>query len=86
MYEMDKDTHDKLLHENVTKSYKKCDNITKNEINGEAKQIAINIRIQDRTTTLAKRQDFITMKDHKENFNNAPKCKLINPAKASLDA
>ena len=28
MYEMDKDTHDKLLHESITKSYKKCDNNT----------------------------------------------------------
>ena len=81
-----KDPHDNLLHENVTKSYKKCDNNTKNEINREAKQIATNLRIQDRSTTLAKTQDFITMKDHMENFNNAPKCKLINPAKVSLDA
>ena len=49
MYEMDKDTHDKLLHENITKSYKKCDNNTYNEINREAKQIATNLGIQDRT-------------------------------------
>ena len=81
---MDKDTHDKLLHENITKSYKKCDNNTYNEINKKAKQIATNLGIQDRTTTLAKKQAFITMKDHKENFNNAPKCRLINPAKCII--
>ena len=84
MYEMDKDTHDKLLHENITKSYKKCDNNTYNEINREAKQKATSLGIQDRTTTLAKKQAFITMKDHKENFNNAPKCRLINPAKSII--
>ena len=85
---MDKDTHDKLvLHENVTKSYKKCANIndTYNEINREAKQSATNLRIQDRTTTLANIQVFITMKDHQENFNNAPKCRLINPAKSIIE-
>ena len=32
-----------------TKSYKKCDNNTYNEINREAKQIATNLGIQDRT-------------------------------------
>ena len=84
MYEMDKDTHDKLLHENITKSYKKCDNNTYNEINREAKQKATSLGIQDRTTTLAKKQAFITMKDHKENFNNPPKCRLINPAKSII--
>ena len=85
---MDKDTHDKLvLHENVTKSYKKCANIndTYNEINREAKQIPTNLRIQDRTITLANIQVFITMKDHQENFNNAPKCRLINPAKSIIE-
>lgn len=76
MYEMDKDTH-----ENITKSYKKCDNNTYNEINNEAKKIATKLGIQDRTTTLAKQQAFITLKDHKENFHSAPKCRLINPAK-----
>ena len=76
--------HDKLLHENITKSYKNCDNNTYNKINREAKQIATNLGIQDRTTTLAKKQAFITMKDHKENFNNAPKCRLINPTKSII--
>ena len=42
MYEIDKDTHDKLLHENITKSYKKFDNNTYNDINREAKEIATN--------------------------------------------
>ena len=29
-----------------------------------------------------KREAFISLKDHKENFENNPKCRLINPAKS----
>ena len=84
MYKMDKSQHDKLLQENITKTYKKSDTNKYNEINTEAKTIAIKLKIQDRATQLAKKQAFITLKDHKENFENAPKCRLINPAKSDL--
>ena len=33
---------------------------------------------------LAKEQAFLTLKDHKENFKNAPTCHLINPAKGEM--
>jgi len=33
---------------------------------------------------MAKRQAFITLKDHKDNFQNKPTCKLINPAKSEI--
>ena len=29
---------------------------------------------------MKKREAFISLKDHKENFENNPKCRLINPA------
>ena len=29
-----------------------------------------------------KREAFISLKDHQENFENNPKCRLINPAKS----
>ena len=31
---------------------------------------------------MKKREAFISLKDHKENFENNPKCRLINPAKS----
>ena len=31
-----------------------------------------------------KKDAFITLKDHKENFQSNPKCRLINPAKSEL--
>ena len=31
---------------------------------------------------MKKREAFISLKDHKENFENNPKCRLMNPAKS----
>ena len=81
---MDKAEYDKLLHENITKSYKKASTNSLNNINREAKQTATNLGIHDRATSFAKKQAFITLKDHKDNFENAPKCMLNNPAKSIL--
>ena len=33
---------------------------------------------------LAKTNAFITLKDHKEDFNSNPKCRLINPANGEI--
>ena len=33
---------------------------------------------------MAERQAFITLKDHKDNFQNKPSCRLINPAKSEI--
>ena len=33
---------------------------------------------------LARKEAFITLKDHKENFSNALPCRLINPAKSEM--
>ena len=38
----------------------------------------------DRIEVTAKREAFITLKDHKENFRNKPTCRLINPCKPEL--
>ena len=36
-------------------------------------------------THITSKQDcFLTLKDHKPNFSNNPKCRLINPTKANL--
>ena len=53
-------------------------------INQEAKAIATQLNIQDRTERIAERQAFISLKDHKENFANNPTCRLINPAKSEI--
>ena len=55
-----------------------------NIIDSEAKTIAQELNIDDRTEQIAKQQAFITLKDHKDNFANHPTCRLINPAKSEL--
>ena len=53
-------------------------------IDNEAKQIAQNLGLADRIEVYGEARAFITLKDHKENFENAPKCRLINPAKTNI--
>ena len=84
IYEMNKATHDKLYLDNVTKSYKKSTDETYDKINTEAKKIATELKIADRAEVMAKGKAFITIKDHKENFETNPKCRVINPAKSEL--
>ena len=80
LYELDKTQYDKLLHQAVTKTYKNISNI----INEEAKDLATELDIKDRMECMAKQQPFISLKDHKENFQNNPTCRLINPAKSEM--
>ena len=73
-----------LLQKNVTKTYKKVSPTIINSIDVEAKAIAKKLHLDDRINTTAKREAFITLKDHKPNFANNPTCRLINPAKSEI--
>ena len=79
-------SHDykKLLYENINKTYKKSTYRLEHTINMEAKQIAKNIKLDDRIESLAKTPAFMTLKDHKENFRSSHSCRLINPSKSEL--
>jgi hypothetical protein len=83
-YKMDPETYNKLVHENITKVYKKSDPKTINDINTISKNATDKLGLSDRMFILAEKEAFITMKDHKENFQNNPKCRLINPAKPEI--
>lgn len=84
MYEMAKESYTKLLSDNITKTYKKTSDNAYLATNREAKTIATKLGIADRSYCMAKKPSFITLKDHKENFESSPKCRLINPAKSEL--
>ena len=75
------ETSNKLLDDNITKTYKRGfeDNIS--EIDSELKHIADNLSISNCTEYMKKCEVFISLEDHKENFQNNPKCRLINLAK-----
>ena len=84
LYEVDSRTYDKLLQDNITASYEKTDSNTAKKINNEVKAIAKKLKLKNRIETLTKKKDFITFKNHKPNFINNPKCRLINPAKSNI--
>ena len=84
LYEMDKAKYNQLLTENITKSYKLAHSNIVNNIIEDTKTVADTLDIADRMTTMAKNEAFITLKDHKSNFENNPKCRLINLAKSKL--
>ena len=84
IYSVSKDSYNKLLHENITKDYKKAPPQTVDIINEQAKTIAQNLDLADRIEVYGDANAFITLKDHKENFENQPKCRLINPAKTNI--
>eukprot|EP00794_Sanderia_malayensis_P007476 gene7476-biopygen6026 len=83
-YELDKNQHDKLLMNSITTTYKKANDNSIHNINNEALNIATELNLQDRTERMAERNAFITLKDHKDNFDNNPTCRLINPAKSEI--
>ncbi len=84
IYEISPTEYNKLLTENITKSYKLGhDSITAN-INEELCNISSQLNIGNRIDVMAETEAFITLKDHKDNFESKPKYRLINPAKSEL--
>jgi hypothetical protein len=84
VYETDPESYRKLLTENITKTYKIGNSNITDDINEELRDITNNLSIGNRVDVMAKRDAFITIKDHKENFPSNVKCRLINPSKGEL--
>ena len=72
-----------MLKKSIEKEYKKTPAAAESEINKQAKSIAENLLIENRVEKLARKNAFITLKDHKDNFLN-PTCRLINPTKSEI--
>ena len=47
-------------------------------------RLAERLKLDDRIEKLAKKEAFITLKDHKPNFQDHPTCRLINPSKSEI--
>ena len=84
LYETSPSTYNKLLTENITKSYKAGTENIIDSINEELKDITSSTGIGNPVDVMAKTDSFITLKDHKDNFETKPKSRLINPAKSEL--
>ena len=71
-YKVTKENHDELLKKHINKDYRKADEQTVKDITKVDKEIAAKLELEDRIYKTSRRQAFITMKDHKPNFQNTP--------------
>ena len=76
--------HKKILYDNATKTYKKAGPKLETSIKLEAKNIAELINLDDRIECTARTPAFITLKDHRLDFQQNSLCRLINPVKNEL--
>ena len=84
MYEIDKKDYNKLVRDNVTSEYKIAPPKLEEQINCRARNLAENLELDERIEVIAHKEAYVTLKDHKHNFENNPKCRLINPAKSNM--
>ena len=84
IYEIEPQTYNKLLTENITKDYQKTHPNKIIQTSKQAKIIAQNLKLDDRIEDQSEKVAYITIKDHKEDFQTKPKCRLINPAKTKI--
>ena len=84
MYRLEKVEYEKLLKDSITTTYKKASNGLERKINTAGKKFAKDKSLLDKMEVNARNNCFITLKDHKENFQNNPKTRLINPAKNEI--
>ena len=78
------DEYKKLLFNNITKSYRKSRKRLEKAIKMEGKHISKKLELDNRIECLAKNSAFISLKDHKPNFQSSLLCWLINPSKSDI--
>ena len=84
LYEVEPEKYETLLRNNITVNYRHAEKNMADDINREARKLAVSLDIADRVEIMSKNNAFILLKDHKSNFNTDTKCRLINPAKPEM--
>jgi hypothetical protein len=84
IYKTPKEEYNRLLTNAVTATYKKAKPKLATRINELGIKFAKNKGVEERMQINGTSDCFITLKDHKENFENNPKTRLINPAKNQI--
>ena len=70
MYRMPRKTYQKILHDNITRKLQSYNRGSVYEkVNMEAKELAKELKIDNRMDIMAKADEFITLKDHKPRFD-----------------
>lgn len=69
-YTMNPSSYDKLIKENITKTYKKSSDELVEKLEVQSAQIADQLKLDNHIEKLAKKEAFITLKDHKPNLQD----------------
>ena len=81
MYRLSPEEYNKLKHNAVTSKYKKASSKIKENVEKSSVKLVKKAGVLGRMSKNGSNQCFITLKDHKPNFQNNPQTRLINPAK-----
>ena len=84
MYRLTKNEYNDLRTSAVTSKYKKASKNIKEKVDKAGLKYAKNAGVEDRMEVSGTNNCFITLKDHKNNFENNPTTRLINPAKNEI--
>ena len=76
--------YNEFLDKAIQKEYKKAPPKVVKNIQSSHSKIVTKLDIEDRVFRTTESQPFITIKDHKENFQNNPTCRLINTSKPEI--
>nr|XP_047123016.1 uncharacterized protein LOC124806296 [Hydra vulgaris] len=81
LYKLSKNDYNHLLRNAITSNYKLSNSNVINKVNIEGKRLLKNHEVFDKIDINTASNCFITLKDHKDNFENNPTVRLLNPAK-----
>ena len=84
IYKMPLHNYNKVLKENITRTYKHAPLKLDASINFEAKLRASKLAVTDCIKRFAKTPAYITLKNHKENFDASTPFRLTNPCKSQI--
>ena len=84
-YLMDPANYKELLEKNVQSKYKKADTQDIDEVTSEHQDIVKELEMSERVFKTMPRAAFLTLKDHKENFQNNPQVRLLTPQSVRLE-
>jgi len=83
-YAIDVSSYNKLVKEDVTKTYKKSIDILVRELDAKSAKRAEQLKLDDRIEKLAMSEAFVMLKDHEPSFVDHPTCCLISSSKSEI--
>ena len=84
MYRISKEQYNHLKDNAITSKYKKVNNKIKVKVDESGMKFAKKADVLSRMEKNGSNNCFVTLKDHKANFENHPTTRLINPAKNKI--